>query len=159
MRMIAIAREYSFTVEFLQWSSLFRQLAFILCFCIEKVQDDVWLMISNWLPGWMWRWNRLPGVANYLLIYNFWLLNYVEGSTNCEVKEVLVFFSGADCVHLLGFVTKPTISFLHDQSARFCTASTYDIHLRLPTRYGDNYSEFREAMIMSPKDNDGFGGV
>ena len=92
------------------------------------------------------------------IIYDF-SFNHVERSTNCGVEKLLVFFSGADCVLPFGFETKPTISFLHDQSVRFCTASNCDTHLRLPTHYGDNYNEFREAMIMSLKDNDGFRDV
>ena len=70
-----------------------------------------------------------------------------------------MFFSGADRVPPLGFTPRPKVSFVHNQTAKFCTASTCDIHLRLPTCHGDNYEAFRSAMIMSLKDNDGFGGV
>ena len=75
------------------------------------------------------------------------------------MEDVLVFISGADRVPPLGFSTKSKISFVHNQTAKFCTASTCNIHLRLPTIHGDNYEAFRDAMIMSLKDNDGFGGV
>ena len=70
-----------------------------------------------------------------------------------------MFFSGADHVPPLGFSSKPKVSFLHDQSSKFCTASTCDIRLRLPTSHGEDYEAFRDALIMSFKDNDGFGVV
>ena len=39
------------------------------------------------------------------------------------------------------------------------TSTTCDLQLRIPTVHGDNYSSFREALILSIKGNDGFGGV
>lgn len=58
----------------------------------------------------------------------------------------------------------PKVEFLpvHDQFGflqKFCTASTCDIILRLPTCHGESYDLFKECMIMSLKDNDGFGGL
>lgn len=50
-------------------------------------------------------------------------------------------------------------TFLYGDTSRFCTSSTCDIQLRLPTCYGEDYQAFKDAMIMSLKDNDGFGGV
>jgi len=72
---------------------------------------------------------------------------------------MLVFFTGADRVPPLGFSKRPTVSFNHTNTSKFCTASTCDLQLRLPTCHGDDYSSFKDAMIMSLKDNDGFGGV
>ena len=71
-----------------------------------------------------------------------------------------MFFTGADRVPTLKFDDKePTVTFLHSSSARFTTASTCDLQLRLPTTYGADYDAFKEAMVMALKDNDGFGGV
>lgn len=72
--------------------------------------------------------------------------------------------SGADRIPPLGFGKKPTVEFLpeHDMFGdvqKFATASTCDIILRLPTYHGERYDLFRESMIMSLKDNDGFGGL
>lgn len=49
--------------------------------------------------------------------------------------------------------------FLHKGDGKLATASTCDIILRLPTLHGEDYQSFKEAMIMSLKGNDGFGGV
>ena len=72
---------------------------------------------------------------------------------------MLVFFSGSDRVPSLGFGVMPKLSFLYGNEARLYTSSTCEVRLRLPTCHGENYEAFREAMIMSLKCNDGFGGV
>lgn len=58
----------------------------------------------------------------------------------------------------LGFENKPSIVWLYGSTAKFATASTCDVQLRLPTCHGEDYAAFKEALIMSLKDNDGFGG-
>ena len=75
----------------------------------------------------------------------------------CSLEDLFVFFSGAECIPPLGFERHPTLSFVHD--SRLASASTCDIQLRLPTIHGAGYSDFKEAMILSIKGNDGFGGV
>ena len=80
----------------------------------------------------------------------------VEGKTGCTVENVLVFFSGANCVPPLGFPRQPKVVFL--DGAVLCTSSTCDITLRLPTGH-DEYESFKDAIILSIKGNDGFGGV
>ena len=87
------------------------------------------------------------------------MFSFIEGSTDCKVEDVLVFFSGADRIPALGFPHSPKVSFLYGQASKFCTASTCEIRLRLPTSHGEDYHSFREAMVMSLLDNDGFGGV
>lgn len=82
---------------------------------------------------------------------------YAAGEVDCTVADVLVFLSGADRVPPLGFEKQPTVTFLRD--GKFATASTCSLELRLPTQYGSQYAKFREAMVMSLMDNDGFGGV
>ena len=84
---------------------------------------------------------------------------HAEGNTDCGVNDVLVFFSGSDHVPPLGFSSNPKVSFLYSGTSKFCTSSTCDIQLRVPTCHGEDYQAFRDAMIMSIKDNDGFGGV
>ena len=68
-----------------------------------------------------------------------------------------MFVTGAARVPPLGFHHRPKVEFLY--AGKFCTASTCDLQLRLPTIHGDDYQAFEEAMIMSLKGNDGFGGV
>ena len=81
-----------------------------------------------------------------------------DGSTGCTIGDVLVFFTGANRVPPLGFDKTPTVMFL-DQNAMFATASTCDLKLRLPVKFGEDIKCFKEAMIMSLKGNDGFGAV
>ncbi len=83
----------------------------------------------------------------------------IEGKTDCLVADLLVFFTGADRMPPLGFDKQLKVSFIHVSSSKFCTASTCDLQLRLPTCHGEDYEAFREAMVMSLKDNDGFGGL
>ena len=71
---------------------------------------------------------------------------------------MLVFFSGSYVIPPLGFEQRPTLSFLHGSIAKFPTASTCDIHLHIPAIY-TKYEDFKEAMIIALKSNDGFGGV
>ena len=80
------------------------------------------------------------------------------GSTGCTIADILVFFTGAERIPPLGFEKTPTVTFLH-QDALFATASTCDLKLRLPIKYGDDRKSFKDAMLMSIKDNDGFGAV
>ena len=60
-----------------------------------------------------------------------------------------MFSTGADVVPPLGFQNKPSIVWLYGSTAKFATASTCDVQLRLPTCHGDDYAAFKEAMIMS----------
>ena len=84
---------------------------------------------------------------------------FAEDKTGCSIEDVLVFFSGTNRVPPLNFDKQPTITFLHSACAKFATASTCDLQLRLPTGYGEDYEAFKSAMVMAVKDNDGFGGV
>ena len=80
-----------------------------------------------------------------------------ESKSSCSIEDMLVFDTGSDRVPPLGFDFKVKVVFPH--SGLFCTASTCDLQLRIPVSHGENYESFEEAMIMSLKDNDGFGGV
>ena len=70
-----------------------------------------------------------------------------------------MFFTGASAIPPLGFELQLKVTFLHSPDDRFCKASTCDLNLKLPTRYGNDYPSFQEVMCMSLMDNDGFGGV
>ena len=94
--------------------------------------------------------NKVPPC---LLIVN------LDGTTGCTIEEVLIFFTGADAVPPLGFDKQPTVCFMHNSNSKCSTSSTCELVLRLPTRHGNNYASFRDAMKMSLQDNDGFGGV
>lgn len=80
-----------------------------------------------------------------------------DGDSECSLEDVLVFFSGAACIPPLGFEKDPILTF--NRGCRLATASTCDLQLRIPTIHGNDYPSFREAMILSFKGNDGFGGV
>lgn len=97
-------------------------------------------------------------------LLRFNLFTAKNGTTNCSVADVLEFASAADRIPPLGFGKIPTVEFLPPRDCfgfpqKFATASTCDIILRLPTYHGESYDLFKESMIMSLKDNDGFGGV
>ena len=70
-----------------------------------------------------------------------------------------MFFTGANQVPPLGFDKDCSVTFLHDPAAKLATSSTCYLVLRLPTSHGEDYKSFKEAFVMSLKDNDGFGGV
>ena len=84
-------------------------------------------------------------------------LNYADGDVDCSLEDILIFFSGASQVPPLGFEKHPTLTFNH--YGRLATAFTCDVQLRIPTIHGRSYANFREALILSVKGHDGFGGV
>ena len=93
---------------------------------------------------------------NLLFFLNFPVYSWYN-TMHCI--RCLVFFTGANAIPPLGYEMQPTVTFLHSKCDRFCKASTCDLTLRLPTCHDENYSSFREEMIMSLLDNDGFGGA
>ena len=115
------------------------------------------MFIANWAL-------REQDKATCMILPLFFCIHAAtSGNTNCIVADILSFSSGADRIPPLGFGKRPSLEFFPVQDRfgvqKFATASTCDIVLRLPTSHGDNYESFKEAMIMSLKDNDGFGGV
>ena len=90
-------------------------------------------------------------IGSYVIFY------YIDGEAPCSLEDILVFCSGASHVPPLGFDKPPTISFEYESV--LATASTCDIQLRLPVLHGCDYLKFKDAMILSLKGNDGFGGV
>ncbi len=66
---------------------------------------------------------------------------FLDGDIECSLSELLVFFSGTNRVPPTGFVEQPALIFVHQGAAKFPTASTCDLHLRLPSSY-THYSDF-----------------
>lgn len=82
----------------------------------------------------------------------------IENKVECSLEDILVFFSGADNVPPCGFQgVTPTLLFLHG-NASLPTASTCELEFRLPAKYS-HYAQFKDAMILGLRGNDGFGGV
>ena len=100
---------------------------------------------------------RIPIILLLAITYTF-----LDGDTGCSLEDVMVFFSGAHQPPPLGFELQPSLTFNHQKgklATILATASTCDLQIRLPTIHGPNYASFRDAMILSIKGNDGFGGV
>lgn len=87
--------------------------------------------------------------------YEVGIVFFLDKQVGCSVEDVLVFFSGADCLPPLGFHRSPELHFL-EPADLFPTASTCSLILRLPTRYHD-YESFKVAMVQALTMNDGFG--
>ena len=81
-----------------------------------------------------------------------------DGKTDCSIEDVLIFTTGSERVPALGFGGHRLRAEFLDQGI-LCTSSTCDLTLRLPLAHAENYTAFKDAMIMSLKGNDGFGGL
>ncbi len=85
---------------------------------------------------------------------------FIAGCISCTLKDLLVFFSGAERIPPLGFDSEaPSIVFLHDSKSRFPTTSTCSIQFRIPISHGDQYQSFKDDFLLAIFGNDGFGGV
>ena len=91
-------------------------------------------------------------------LYNFSFFAE-EKLTDCSIEDVLSFLLRDRQSSSSELEKQPTITFLHNASAKFATASTCNLQLRLPTGYGEDYDAFKSAMVIALIDNDGFGGV
>ena len=80
-----------------------------------------------------------------------------EDDVQVSLKDVLIFFSGANAVPPLGFPRPPSLHFIHGPSP-LPTASTCSLELHLPTIHS-NYAAFKEAMITGIMGHGGFGMV
>lgn len=81
-----------------------------------------------------------------------------EETSGCTIEDVMIFVTGSEKVPPLGFGGRRLrVEFL--DTGLFCTSSTCDLTLRLPLIHGENYQAFEDAMILSLKNNDGFGGL
>ena len=69
------------------------------------------------------------------------------------------FFTGADAVPVLGFDRRPKLVFLDAPTEKLPTASTCDLHLRIPTAHGDCFGAFKDWMELGILGNCGFGTV
>lgn len=83
----------------------------------------------------------------------------VGKESTCTLEDVLVFFTGASAIPPLGFSGKPKLVFLETPTEKLPTASTCDLHLRIPTVHGDSFNAFKEWMELGILGNSGFGEV
>ena len=72
-----------------------------------------------------------------------------------SLEDILSFFSGASNVPPLGFDISPSLLFDHE--AVYPTASTCALQLTLPTRYSDDYNQFKSKMTQAFTCHGGFG--
>ena len=70
----------------------------------------------------------------------------------------MIFFTGASAVPILGFTGTPTLVFL-DIPDKLPTASTCDLHLRIPVAHGEDFTSFKDWMELGIMGNSGFGEV
>ena len=73
------------------------------------------------------------------------------------VEDIMSFTTGISQVPFGGFHATPSIKFLHGVDKVLATASTCSLQLRLPTKYGEDYTAFESSLILSIKGNMGFG--
>lgn len=99
-------------------------------------------------------------VSNAVFLYNVMVYVHisVDSTVQCTVEDVLVFTSGSSRIPPTGFEKKVSIKFIHDKGRPLATSSTCDLALSLPACHED-YDIFKSFMILSFKNNDGFGGV
>ena len=88
-------------------------------------------------------------------ILNTQLFVDVDGDVDCSLEDVMVFFTGSNCVPPIGFEERPILSFT---LGRLATSSTCALRLQIPS-ICNIYNEFKDALILSFKGNDGFEGV
>ena len=69
---------------------------------------------------------------------------------------MLVFVTGSKGIPPTGFSPKPKISFIHDETAIFPTASACQMSLHIPTGIND-YQIFKDNLVWGLKGHDGFG--
>ena len=78
-----------------------------------------------------------------------------DGASEVSVEDVLIFFSGAASIPPLRFDTEPALYF--NPKSWYPTASTCAVTLTLPTKYHDNYADFRSNMTKALAWHGGFG--
>ena len=67
------------------------------------------------------------------------IILHPDQESRCTLQDVLIFFTGASAIPVLGFEVRPKLVFLEGPSERLPTASTCELHLRIPTAHGDNF--------------------
>ena len=62
---------------------------------------------------------------------------YSEGTSQVELREVLVFFTGADSIPPTGFPFQGTLEFIYNETRKLAMASTFSgyQHVILPTTH------------------------
>lgn len=82
-----------------------------------------------------------------------------DDASNIDLRlsDVLAFFSGAEKIPPMGFTQKPTLEF--SPTNTYPMASTCTLALTLPTKFKNNYNDFKNSAIMAFKHHGGFGLV
>ena len=88
-------------------------------------------------------------------LYTFTFLT--DGSNEVSLRDILSFFTGSSAIPPLGFDIDPTLSFNHN--AVYPTASTCTFSLTLPTRYYNDYNQFKLKIDQAFTCHGGFGVV
>ena len=83
---------------------------------------------------------------------------FKEGANPVAWKTCLYFLRGPTKFLLWG-LTRNAVSPFCMVQMKLATANTCDLQLRLPTCHQEDFASFKEALIMSLEDSDGFGGV
>jgi len=79
---------------------------------------------------------------------------YVGGELEISMGDILSFFTAAEYIPPLGF-DNATLNF-NDKNP-YPTASTCGLCLTLPTKYHDNYYEFKDKFVFAMQNHGGFG--
>ena len=95
----------------------------------------------------------------FLILYNvlkflLGLLIHVGEQLDIGMGDILSFFTGAENIPPLGFEAA-TLNFSPNNP--YPTASTRGLSLTLPTKYYDNYSDFKENFVFAIQNHGGFG--
>ena len=77
------------------------------------------------------------------------------GETDLTLSSCLSFFSGAERLPPIGFETDCALNFNRDNI--YPTASTCALTLVLPTKYHDDYIQFKDKMLFGFANHGGFG--
>ena len=70
--------------------------------------------------------------------------SFLEGMTDVTLEMILIFFTGASSVPVLGWPTKPELHF--SSTNLLPTASTCALELVLPTAHYNKYEDFKNFM-------------
>ena len=81
-----------------------------------------------------------------------------EWCGNGLLEDVLIFFSGSDCVPPTGYGRQPKVLLQHFFGKTLATASTCQLTMILSVAHGNSYNKFKD-LILSFKVNDGFGSL
>ena len=127
---------------------------------VKSLQTQAYILFVDFLDmcaGMLWDLMRvmLEGIIKEYMNFNLFLL-----LSRCSLQDVLVFYTGADTVPVLGYEKQLKLFFfLESPVDKLPTAYTCDLHLRIPTAHRDNFSAFKDWMELGILGHCGFGVV